>query len=113
MKNKILIYIITILLILLVIPFIAINTIKPNDGLGFLLLMFFIINPITSIFIGILSENDIKKFWWMPIAFSTFFPLLYVITLKELVMDLYLYSIGYLVLGLVSMTVTYYLNKRK
>lgn len=113
MKNKILIYIITVLLILLIIPFIAMNIIKPNEGMGFLLLMFFIINPIVSILLGVLSGKNISKLFWIPISFAILFPVLYVFTLEELVMDLYLYSIGYLVLGLVSMTVTYYLNKRK
>ena len=56
-NKKIRISIILMLLILLVIPYISINLSHPYDFMGLMVLLFFIINPLTTIGINIIHHQ--------------------------------------------------------
>ncbi len=111
--KKIRISIILMILILLVIPYISINLSHPYDFMGLMVLLFFIINPLTTIGINIIIGSDIKKLWWIPILFSIIFLLSYWLILNEIILDLIIYAIIYLILGIISMFISFIISMKK
>lgn len=87
--NRAIIIIAIILTAMLIIPLIAVNTVKADAGMLVTMMLFFVVHPIVSIITGILAGKDIKSFWFTPIlvaglfwAFSSFaydtaFPIVY------------------------------------
>ncbi len=58
---------------MLIIPVITINTVKADAGMLIALMLFFILNPIVSVAVGILASRDIKFFWFAPILLAVLF----------------------------------------
>lgn len=102
-KKKVIFIIIAMLSILLFIPLIFVSLLKPQDGMGMMIIFFFLVNPISAIIINLMIGTDIKKLWYIPGLFSLIFLLSYWLVLKEIILDLIIYAIIYLILGLISM----------
>lgn len=113
LKNKIKLIFTIIILVLFIIPLILVKLSKPHEFMGLMVLLFFIINPITTIIVNSIIGKDMKKIWYMPITFSAFFLLFYWIILKEIILDLLVYAIGYLVIGIICMFVSFLITKNK
>ena len=69
----------SIIVVMLIIPLITVNTVKADAGMLVTMLLFFAVNPVLSVAMGILSGKDIKFFWFTPLlvaglfwAFSSF-----------------------------------------
>ena len=73
MKKKIISIFITMLIILLILPFVFIQSAKPHEFMGIMMLLFFGVNPITTAIINSMIGKDIKKMWWIPIIFCIVF----------------------------------------
>ena len=112
-SNNLILVILSMILILLVIPYISINLSHPYDFMGLMVLLFFIINPLTTIGINIIIGSDIKKLWWIPILFSIIFLLSYWLILNEIILDLIIYAIIYLILGIISMFISFIISMKK
>lgn len=106
MRNKILFVFLTLIIFMLLIPIIIVNSLKTNIGIGWAFIFFFGVNPLISLILGVLAGTDIKKIWWVPFLVAVAFPLLFGIVIHELVLDLYIYSGIYLIIGIVSMIIT-------
>lgn len=99
-----------IVIFMLILPLIGVNIIKGQDGMAAALLMLFIINPVISIIVGVLSAKDVRRFFFTPVIvailswiFSSFtyqsaFPVVY--------------SSTYFVICLVSMFLTWAIHKK-
>ena len=101
----------TLLLFMLVLPWLA--TLSP-DGLattGLWMLAFFAVYPVLSAALGILAGTEISRLWWVPVATAALFPPLFSLAIGEFVADLYVYSAFYLPLGALAMTVTHFAKK--
>ena len=44
-----------------------------NDGMGALLLLFFVLFPITSVAMGIVGGTKIKTLWYLPLVNAAFY----------------------------------------
>lgn len=97
---------------LLIIPLILLKFIQPYEFMGVIVLLFFIINPINAVIVNLMAGKDIKKFWWVPIAFSILFLFSYWIILKEIILDLTIYSLIYLILGIICMLISWFVAKK-
>ena len=106
MAKRILAVISIMLAVLLIAPLAVLNFANPMDGMGLMFLLFFAINPVASIIVGILSGRAVKKMWWTPLLFSAMFLLCCWLALQEVVWDLLVYAVIYLLLGTIAMTVT-------
>ncbi len=62
-----------IVVTMLIIPIVAINTVKADAGMLVALMLFFVLNPIVSVAVGIFASRDIKFFWFAPILFAVLF----------------------------------------
>lgn len=94
------------LVVLLIAPLVVLNFANPMDGMGWMFLLFFGVNPVASIFVGILSGASVKKLWWTSLLFGIIFLLCCWFALQEIVLDLVVYAVIYLLLGMIAMLVT-------
>ena len=76
-KKKILIILSIMLCVLLILPFIFIKISKPHEFMGITMMLFFVVNPLTTAIINSMIGKDIKEMWWMPILFCIVFLLSY------------------------------------
>lgn len=112
-KNKIVLAISIILIVTIILPLLIAFLAIGLDGFGLLLLLMFIGNPITAIFLGILSAADIKKLYWIPILLPVVFILSYWIILQGIILELIIYAIFYLLIGLITMKITKLIKNKK
>ena len=112
LKKKIIIAVTIMFLVLTIIPFIFINLSQPHEFMGVMMLLFFVVNPIATATINSMIGNDVKKLWWMPILFCIMFLLSYWLILKEIILDLTIYAIGYLVIGFIFMFISKFISRK-
>ena len=109
---KILLAIGVIILIMLVFPLIVVNFGDEVEIIICIFILVWAINPLAAIGLGILAGTDIKKSWWIIVLFAVAFPLLYWISLKEFIIEVYIYSVGYFILGAIAMLITALIKKK-
>ena len=112
-KNyKIILSILIIFVVMFVIPLIITNLNTRND-VGWLIMLLLILNPLASLFLGLLSGTNIKKLWFFPILLPILFLICYFIVLQDIILELIIYAIIYLIIGVISMFITSYFKKGK
>ena len=93
-------FVIVHVVLMLDIPFLSIEFGTDYCGMGFSILMFFLVYPALSIAVGIASAIDIKYLWWMPLVSAAIFPPLFSLAMNDFIIwDLYFYSIFYVLIG--------------
>ena len=102
-KKKMCIILTVMLCILLILPIILINISKPHEFMGITMMLFFVVNPLTTAIINSMIGKDIKKMWWMPILFCIVFLLSYWLVLEEIILDLVFYAVIYIIIGIIFM----------
>ena len=103
MKKKIIITFILMAAVLFILPFTFVKVAEPHEFMGTMILLFFVVNPITAAVIHSMIGTDIRKLWWMPGLFAVVFLLSYWLVLEEIIIDLTFYAVIYLVIGLIFM----------
>lgn len=106
--TKIIITVVSLILFMMVLPWLAIEF---GDGwavTGLWMFAFFTVNPALVICLSIMAGTELRKLWWIPIAISALFPLLFGVAIGEFVWELYVYSAIYLPLGLLAMLGTHF-----
>ena len=103
MKKKMIITFIIMLAVLFILPFIVVKAAEPHEFMGIMILLFFVVNPITAAVINSMIGKDIRELWWMPALFATVFLLSYWLVLEEIIIDLIFYAVIYLIIGLIFM----------
>ena len=101
------------LIVLFLIPFILTKLSKPHEFMGIMIFLFFIANPIASAVLNAMIGKDIKKLWWTPAAFAALFLVCYWIVLKEIIVDLSFYAMIYVIIGAISMVLSYFLKTKR
>lgn len=102
-KKKLFIILAIMICVLFILPFILINTSKPHEFMGITIILFFVVNPLTTAIINSMVGKDIKKLWWMPILFCIVFLLSYWLVLEEVIWDLMFYGVIYIIIGIIFM----------
>ena len=112
---KIRLFISTILsaLIMFLSLFFTANFSAGNDGLGILLILFFIAYPILSAAIGIVSGKFFKKLFFLPILNGIFFLSSAWIFLEAFELQFFSYTAAYIIIGLLFSFFTHLIYKRK
>ena len=103
MKKKMIITFMIMLAVLFILPFIVVKAVEPHEFMGSMILLFFVVNPITAAVINSMIGKDIRKLWWMPALFAIVFLLSYWLVLEEIIIDLIFYAVIYLIIGLIFM----------
>ena len=105
---KIIITVASLILFMMILPWLAI---KFADGwvvTGLWMFAFFTVNPALVIGLSIMAGTELRKLWWIPLAISALFPLLFGAAIGDFVWDLYVYSAIYLPIGLLAMLGTHF-----
>lgn len=110
-KNYICIFISAAVMLLL--PCCAINLTKGEAGMAACFLLFFFINPILTVSVGIVSGKNIKNYWFQPLLVSILFILGTKISFKMEYTEVITYSVAYLAIGYISMLMSSLVFKRK
>ena len=96
---------------MLVIPLIAINTVKADAGMLVTLLLFFVVYPVVSAWVGIISGKDINHFWFTPFLIAVLFWVFSSLTYQTAFPIVY--SAIYFMVCCISMIITWLLARRK
>lgn len=99
-----------IFVVMLIVPLIAVNTVKADAGMLVAIALFFVVNPILSLFIGIASGKDIRFFWFMPIVIAILFWIFSSLTFKTAFPIFY--SAIYLAISAVAMGIAWLINRK-
>ncbi len=73
MKKSVSIWVIATLVIMLLLPWLAATFVKSDAGMAVCLLLFYVVNPIYFIVLGIASGKNMKSMWWQPLLSSCMF----------------------------------------
>lgn len=112
-KNKILISILIIIVTMFILPLLIVNNIDSLSAMGWILIFFFIINPIISIGLGIYNGLELHKSYFIPLLVFAVFPILYWIILQDVIYELFIYSTGYMIISFIAMLITTVIIKKK
>lgn len=105
---KIIITVASLVLFMMALPWLAIKFADGWAVTGLWMFAFFTVNPALVIGLSIMAGTELRKLWWIPVAISALFPLLFGVAIGEFVWDLYVYSAIYLPIGLLAMLGTHF-----
>ena len=112
MKKDFILWLVVSALIMLLFPFLAVTFVKDDAGMAVCFILFYAVNPIYSVVIGIFAGKDIKSLWSLPIISSILF-----LAGTWLLFDMgeiafIMYAVVYLILGLLVMVVSMLISKK-
>lgn len=109
--TKIIISVASLILFMMVLPWLAVEFDEGLAVTGLWMFAFFIMNPALVIILSIMAGTELRKLWWVPLMIAALFPLLFSTAIGEMVWDLYVYSAIYLPVGLLTMFGTHFGKK--
>ena len=86
-------------LVALLLPWFAVTFVKGDNGMAVIFLLFFAVNPITAVLLGIFSGGDVRAAWFQPLLFAALFLLGTWVFFTMAEMAFVLYAAAYLILG--------------
>lgn len=95
---------------MLIIPLVAVNTVKADAGMLVAMMLFFLVYPVVSIVIGIIAGKDIKFFCFTPLLIAGLFWAFSSLTYKTAFPIVY--SAIYFVVSAISMVITSAIAKK-
>lgn len=98
---------------MLVLPGLVATFAKPDNSMAILLLMFFLVNPVTAIAIGIFAGKHSSFAWFYPLLLVVLFVVGSWIFFDMGEIDFIFYAIVYLLLGYISMMITSFVVKKR
>lgn len=96
---------------MVIIPMIAVNTVKADAGMLTVIVLFFAVNPLVSIWTGTIAGKDIKHLWFTPVTVAVLFWVFSSLTFKTAFP--FVYSAIYFSLCSVSMLITWFVSKKR
>lgn len=109
--TKIIITAVSLVVFMMFLPLLAIKFADGWAVTGLWMFAFFTVNPALVIGLSIMAGTELRRLWWIPVAISTLFPLLFGIAIGEFVLELYVYSAIYLPIGILDMLGAYFGKK--
>ena len=112
MKKNFILWLAVSAVVMLALPWIVVTFVKGDAGMAVCLLLFFAINPIYSVAIGVFSGKDMKHLWSLPIVSAALFLIGTWIFFDMGEMAFVLYAVVYLALGIVTMLISMLIRKK-
>ena len=100
------------MVIMLVLPWLAISFVKGDAGLAVCFILFFAVNPIYSVIMGVFSGKNIKSLWGMPVISAVLFLLGSWIFFSMGEKAFILYAGVYLILGIAAMAISMIIHRK-
>lgn len=112
MKNNFILWVIISLVIMLVLPWLAVSFVKGDAGMAVCFILFFAVNPIYSVFLGVFAGKNRKRLWGMPVISAVLFLLGSWIFFNIGERAFILYAGVYLILGIAAMTISMIIHRK-
>ncbi len=106
MKNNFILWVIVSMVIMLILPWLAISYVNSDAGMAVCFILFFAINPIYSVIMGIFAGKNRKKLWGMPVVSAVLFLLGSWIFFGMGEKAFLIYAGIYLILGITAMMIS-------
>ena len=97
-----------IAVVMLALPLLILNLADSKSAMGFMMILFFAVDPLAVILISIMAGTDINRLWWIPPVSAIAFSLCMWLVLQELVWEMLIYSVLYVCIGCVAMLGTHF-----
>ena len=98
--------------LMLVLPWLASTFVKEDAGMVVCLLLFFAVNPLYSVLIGVFAGENIKSLWSLPVLSALFFLLGTWAFFDIGERAFLLYAGAYLILGILAMLISSLIRQR-
>ena len=112
MKKNIIFWLAVTAAIMLAMPWLAVTLVKGDAGMAACFVLFFAVNPIYSVAIGVFAGKDVKHLWSLPVISAVLFLIGTWIFFDMGEMAFVLYAVVYLVLGIVTMLISMIIRKK-
>lgn len=112
MKKNIIFWLAVTAAIMLAMPWLAVTLVKGDAGMAACFVLFFAVNPIYSVAIGVFAGKDVKHLWSLPVISAVLFLIGTWIFFDIGEMAFVLYAVVYLALGIVTMLISMIIRKK-
>ncbi len=112
MKKNIILGIVVSTVVMLMFPWLAVTFVKGDVGMAACLFLFFSVNPLYSVIIGVFTGKNIRHLWSLPIISAMLFLIGTWIFFDMGETAFILYAVVYLVLAIVAMLISMFIRKR-
>ena len=112
MRKNIIFWLAVTAAIMLALPWLAVTLVKGDAGMVVCFLLFFALNPLYSVILGVFAGKDMKHLWSLPIVSAALFLIGTWIFFDMGEMAFVLYAVVYLVLGIVTMLISMIIRKK-
>lgn len=99
--------------LMLLLPWLTVTMVKGDAGMGVCFLLFFAVDPVAAIAVGIFSGRDIRTAWFQPAALAALFLAGTWLVFSMGESAFLIYGGVYLLLGYVAMWLTWCFHGRK
>ena len=93
-------------LVALLFPWLVVTLVRGDGGMAVCFLLFFAVNPITAILLGVFSGGNVREAWFQPLLFAALFLMGAWVFFTMAEMAFALYAVIYLLLGYAAMLLT-------
>ena len=100
-------------LVTLLLPWLVVTFAKGDNGMAVIFLLFFAVNPITAVLLGVFSGGNVRMAWFQPVLFAALFLLGTWVFFTMAEMAFVLYAVLYLLLGYAAMLAAWWIARRK
>ena len=112
MKKEIILWVAASMAVMLALPWLAVTFVKGDAGMAVCFLLFFAVNPLYSVIIGVFAGKDVKHLWSLSIVSAGLF-----LTGTWIFFDMgetafVLYAVVYLALGIAAMLISMVIRKK-
>ena len=111
MKKKYIMWFILSAFVMLLLPWVAVTLVKGDAGMAACFVLFFAVNPLYSIVIGIFAGRNFKEMWSLPVISAVLFLLGTWIFFDMGERAFLMYAGIYLIIGIVVMFVSALISK--
>ena len=112
MKKNIILWMVVSTAIMLALPWLAVTFVKGDAGMAACFVLFFAVNPIYSVVIGIFAGKDMKHLWSLPVISAVLFLIGTWVFFDMGETAFILYAVVYLALGIVAMLISMFIRKK-
>ena len=99
--------------LVMILPCWAVTFVKAEGGMAAVLILFFAVDPIAAICVGVFAGRNAKAAWFQPLLLSVLFLAGVWVFIDRWETAFLLYAAVYLAVGYLTMTIAAALEKRK
>lgn len=97
--------------LMVLLPWLIVTLVRGDAGMAVCFLLFFAVNPVVSVAVGIFSGRNLQTAWFQPAALSVLFLAGVWLNFDVGEPVFLLYAAGYLLLGSLTMLLTWWLHR--